>query len=75
VCHDKQAFLCQDGVYLPCVLLLSLSDVCVVLCLSPRVVASSCEGQRYLSSVCQSPLAARFIYECYLMHAEFVAEV
>jgi len=25
--------LCQDGVYLPCVLLLSLSDVCVVLCL------------------------------------------
>jgi hypothetical protein len=28
-----------------------------------------------LSSVCQSALAARFIYDCYRMHAEFVAEV
>jgi len=33
------------------------------------------EQAQDLSSVCQSPLAARFIYECYLMHAEFVAEV
>jgi hypothetical protein len=28
-----------------------------------------------LSSVCQSALAARFIYDCFLMHATFVAEV
>jgi hypothetical protein len=28
-----------------------------------------------LSSVCQSALVARFIYDCHLMHAEFVAEV
>jgi len=27
-----------------------------------------------LSSVCKSPLAARFMYDCYLMQAEFVAE-
>jgi len=27
-----------------------------------------------VSSVCQSPLAARFIYDGYLMHAKFVAE-
>jgi hypothetical protein len=28
-----------------------------------------------LSNVCQSALAARFIYDCYLMHAVFMAEV
>jgi len=27
-----------------------------------------------LSSVCRLPLAARFVYDCYFMHAEFVAE-
>jgi len=27
-----------------------------------------------LSGVCQAPLAARFIHDSYLMHAEFVAE-
>jgi hypothetical protein len=28
-----------------------------------------------LSGVCQPALAARFIYDCYLVHAMFVAEV
>ena len=32
-------------------------------------------GAPNVRSVCQSALAARFIYDCYLMHAEFVAEV